>query len=87
MSDYTWTVNILGWLGTFGLFAFYWLLGSGKVLQAYIWGCFGAAGWLTIGILSHFDIHAEMPSLVLMETVVIIMNIRGIFNWRKQKEE
>ena len=76
-------LDILGWIGTIGLFAFYWLLGSKLVLPAYIFGTIGAAMWLVIGILTHLGYAAELPSLVVMESVIIIMNIRGIYKWKK----
>jgi hypothetical protein len=76
-------LDILGWVGFFGLGVFYWLLGSGKVLTAYIWGTIGAAAWLAVGILTHFGFAAQLPSLIIMEAMVIVMNIRGIINWRK----
>jgi len=75
---------LCGWLGTLGLFLFYWLLGSGKVLPAYIYGTIGAFGWLIVGIGTMYSVHVQLPSLILMESVVIIMNIRGILNWRKE---
>lgn len=74
---------LCGWAGTIGLFLFYWLLGSGKVLHAYIYGTVGAAFWLVIGIASMFGIHPTLPSLILMESVIIIMNIRGIIKWNR----
>jgi len=76
-------LDVLGWAGTIGLFLFYWLLGSKRVVMAYVFGIIGGAMWLTIGILTHFGYAAELPSLVLMESVIIVMNIRGIIKWRK----
>lgn len=80
-------LDLLGWLGLFGLGLFYWLLGSGKVLKAYIWGTFGAAAWLVVGILTHFGFAAQLPSLIAMEAMVIVMNIRGIINWRRMAQQ
>jgi len=75
-------MDILGWLGAAGLGVFYWLIGSGKVLRAYIFGTLGAAAWLAVGILTKFGYASELPSLIGMEIMVIIMNIRGIIKWR-----
>lgn len=77
----------LGWAGMLGLGLFYWLIGSGKVLQAYVWGTLGAGAWLIVGVLTYYGYAAQLPSLILMETMVIILNIRGIINWRKQKDK
>ena len=79
-------LSLCGWLGTLGLFLFYWLLGSGKVLSAYIYGTIGALGWLIVGIGTMYHYHVQLPSLILMESVVIVMNIRGIVNWRKSSK-
>jgi hypothetical protein len=77
-------VSVLGWLGFAGLAAFYWLIGSGKVLKAYVFGTIGAVAWLFVGIASYYGAVPELPSLVVMEAMVVAMNIRGIYNWRKQ---
>jgi len=78
---------LLGWGGTIGLFVFYWLLGSGKVVQAYTAGIIGGVFWLIIGIGTMFGVHVQLPSLVLMETVIIVMNIRGIIKWKRGHEK
>ena len=78
-------MDAIGWLGFTGLGLFYWQLGSGKVLSAYIYGTLGALAWLAVGVMSHLGIHSELPSLVVMETMVVIMNIRGILHWRKER--
>lgn len=77
----------LGWGGMIGLGLFYWLLGSGKVLQAYVWGTIGAAAWLAVGVLTQLGYAAQMPSLIFMEAMVIGMNIRGIIHWRREKHK
>jgi len=78
-------LDIIGWVGFVGLGLFYWLLGSGKVLVAYIFSIIGAGAWLCVGIASEMGYAAELPSLITMETMIIAMNIRGIYNWRKDK--
>ncbi len=83
-TDLPW-MDALGWLGAAGLFAFYWLLGSKRVLLAYIFGTLGAAAWLVIGILTELGYAAELPSLIVMEAVIIVMNVRGIIAWRAQR--
>ncbi|MCK5617426.1 hypothetical protein KAR91_86990 [Candidatus Pacearchaeota archaeon] len=66
------------------LLAFYWFLGSGKVMKAYTYGTIGAALWLVVGVATtFFAATGQLPSLIFMETAVIFMNIRGIINWRK----
>lgn len=85
MSEFTvlpW-MDALGWLGAAGLFAFYWLIGSKRVLLAYLFGTLGAAAWLAIGILTELGYAAELPSLIVMESVIIVMNVRGFLAWRK----
>ncbi len=80
--DLPW-MDALGWLGAAGLFAFYWLIGSKRVLLAYLFGTLGAAAWLAIGILTELGYAAELPSLIVMESVIIVMNVRGFLAWRK----
>lgn len=80
-------LDFVGWAGMLGLGAFYWLVGSGKVLQAYIWGTLGAFAWLVVGIATKLGYASELPSLIFMEVMVIVMNIRGIRNWYKAKEK
>lgn len=75
----------LGWLGAAGLFTFYWLIGSKRVLLAYLFGTLGAAAWLAIGILTELGYAAELPSLIVMESVIIVMNVRGFLAWRKSQ--
>lgn len=79
-------LDLIGWVGFVGLGLFYWLLGSGKVLQAYIYGTMGAIAWLIVGILTEFGFAAQLPSLVMMEIMVVGMNIRGIILWRREKK-
>lgn len=62
---------------------FYWLLGSGKVLKAYVFGTLGALSWLAVGVLTQFGFASELPSLIGTELLVVGMNIRGVINWRK----
>ena len=83
MTELPW-MDWIGWTGFVGLGLFYWLLGSGKVLQAYVWGTLGAVAWLLVGILTELGYAARLPSLIYMEIMVIAMNIRGIMKWRKE---
>ena len=80
-------LDFVGWTGMLGLGLFYWLLGSGKVLQAYIWGTLGALAWLVVGVATKLGYASELPSLIFMEAMVIAMNIRGIRNWYKAGKE
>ncbi len=79
------SLDAIGWAGAVGLGMFYWLLGSKKVLAAYIWGIAGGFAWLTVGIATELGYATQLPSLIAMEAMVIVMNIRGIANWRKDK--
>jgi len=79
-------LDLIGWVGFAGLGLFYWLVGSGKVLQAYIYGTIGALAWLVVGIATQFGYASELPSLITMEIMVVLMNIRGIINWRKSSK-
>ena len=83
MTELPW-LDMLGWVGFAGLGAFYWLLGSGKVLQAYIFSMIGAGAWLAVGIAIEFGHMAVLPSLIAMELMVILVNIRGIIKWRDE---
>jgi len=76
-------IDGIGWIGFIGLGMFYWLLGSGKVVQAYYWGIVGGIAWLIIGILTKMGYASELPSLIVMEIMIIGMNIRGIIMWKR----
>ncbi len=72
------TADILGWIGTLGLFAFYWQLAKGKVVNAYLFGIAAGVVWGAVGVL------LSLPSLLFMETVIIFLNLHGIHAWRKK---
>jgi len=72
--------DVVGWFGTFGLFAFYFLIARKKVLLAYAFGTTASILWAVVGIMWN------QPSLIFMEVVIIMMNIYGIYNWSKKKE-
>ena len=76
-------LDAIGWVGAAGLGLFYWLLGSGKVLKAYAYGTAGALAWLTVGVLTEMGYAAELPSLIGTEVMVVVMNIRGIYKWKR----
>lgn len=82
MFESSW-MDTLGWIGTVGLGMFYWKIGSGKVLEAYFFGIAGASAWFVAGVLSHYGYESQLPSLMATEAVVIGMNIRGIYRWKK----
>ena len=72
-------IDVLGWVGTAGLFAFYYLIARQRVLLAYLFGNVAGLFWLLVGILT------PLPSLILMESVIILLNCYGIYNWRRKK--
>jgi hypothetical protein len=76
-------LNWLGWAGFVGLMAFYWMLGRGRPAAAFWASTFGAAMFLIIGIASWFGYAAKLPSLVLMETCIIVLNQRSLWQLRK----
>jgi cytochrome b subunit of formate dehydrogenase len=71
-------LDTLGWLGFGGLMTFYWMIGKGRTKLAYYASSFGAAMFLIVGIFMHFGYFAKLPSLPLMEAVIIALNIRSI---------
>ncbi len=75
----------VGWGGFVTLGAFYFLLGSGKVVPAYVFSLTSSVFWLVIGTAFMLGYAARMPSLIAMEIMVIGLNIRGIYLWRKRK--
>lgn len=77
-------IEILGWAGFAGLMLFYWRLGSGRVLSAYLFGTAGATAWLAVGVLLQCGYVGMLPSLVATEAAVIVMNVRGIMQWRRK---
>ena len=80
-------LDFVGWVGMFGLGLFYWLLGSGKVLHAYLWGTLGALAWLIVGVATEMGYAAKLPSLIVMESMIIVMNARGIRNWYRDSRK
>ena len=69
-----WWLDLIGWVGFVGLGIFYWLLGSGKVLVAYIFGIIGAIAWLIVGIATEMGFAAQLPSLIIMEAMQKLLN-------------
>ncbi len=53
-------------------------------MPAYVYGTIGALAWLIVGIFTELGFAAKLPSLIVMEIMVVVMNIRGIINWRKE---
>lgn len=76
-------MDTLGWAGTIGLGIFYWNVGSGKMMLAYYWGTAGALAWFIAGVLSYYGYATSLPSLMATEAVVIFMNIRGMYRYKK----
>lgn len=76
-------LDLFGWLGFAGLMIFYWMIGTGRPAAAYIASCFGAAMFLVVGVASEFGYAAQLPSLWVMETCVIALNVRALLKLRK----
>jgi hypothetical protein len=76
-------LNWFGWLGFAGLMAFYWMIGSGRPMKAYLASTFGAAMFLIIGIASHYGYAAHLPSLSVMEACIIVLNVRAMWKLRQ----
>jgi hypothetical protein len=72
-------LNYFGWLGFIGLMAFYWMIGTGRPLRAYLASTFGALMFLIVGAASQFGYAAHLPSLWIMESCIIILNLRAIW--------
>lgn len=85
MIELAW-LDWVGWVGFAGLIAFYWRLGSGHVLSAYIFSMLGTSAWLVVGIATEMGYAAELPSLIGTEVAIILMNVRGIIKWRRERE-
>ena len=83
MIELPW-LDAVGWVGALCLLTFYWLLGSGHVVQAYIFALIGSIFWMVIGVATLLGYAAHMTSLVALEVVIIIFNIRGIYKWMKK---
>ncbi len=83
MIEVPW-LDMIGWLGAICLGLFYYLLGSGKVVVAYVFSLIGGVFWLTIGVATIMGYAAHMPSLIATEVMVIVLNIRGIYKWMRK---
>ena len=79
-----WFLDYMGWLGGGFLAVFYWKLGKGKVLEAYIYNILGSGCWLAVGILTHYGYAAQLPSLIATEAMFILLAAKGIYFWRKE---
>lgn len=77
-------LDYMGWGGGFSLAIFYWKLGKGKVLEAYIFNIIGSALWLAVGIFTYYGYAAQLPSLIATEAMFIILAVKGIYFWRKE---
>lgn len=75
-------LDLFGWLGFAGLMAFYWMIGTGRPARAYVASCFGASMFLIIGIASWFGYATHLPSLVIMEAAIILLNLRALHKLR-----
>lgn len=84
MIELAW-LDWVGWVGFAGLIAFYWRLGSGRVLSAYIFSMLGTSAWLVVGIATEMGYAAQLPSLIAVEVAIILMNVRGIIKWRRER--
>lgn len=76
-------LDILGWLGFGGLMAFYWMIGKGRPAKAYLASTFGASMFLIVGIAILLGYQAKLPSLVVMETTIIGLNLRSLWHLRR----
>ena len=79
-----WFLDYLGWLGGLSLAVFYWELGKGNVLRAYIFNIIGSSAWLVVGVLTYFGFASDLPSLIATEAMFIVLAIKGIIFWRKE---
>jgi hypothetical protein len=75
-------LSLLGWLGFAGLMAFYWMIGSGRPIKAYVASSVGAAAFLIIGVAIQMGYQVKLPSLIVMESVIIGLNLRAIYKLR-----
>jgi len=74
----------MGWVGGGSLAVFYWKLGQGKVLEAYVFNIIGSALWLAVGIFTYYGYAAQLPSLIATEAMFIILAVKGIYFWKKE---
>jgi len=80
MTNLFTTEDVLGWIGTAGLIIFYVLLAKRKILWAYAAGTTASILWLFVGLLT------AIPSLVVLEVVIICINVYGMYNWFKEEK-
>ena len=85
MIELPW-LSWVGWAGFAGLMGFYWFLAKKKVLRAYGFGIFGGVAWFIIGVATILGYAATLPSLALMELVIIGLMIHGIIKWGRGDE-
>ena len=83
MIEVPW-LDAVGWAGALCLWAFYWLLGSGKVVEAYVFSLISSVFWMVIGVAMVMGYAAHMTSLIALEVVIVSFNIRGIYKWMKK---
>lgn len=79
MDDNIWLwVEILGWLGNAAFLSGAIILARGNAIWAQILNIFGNALYIFFALL------VRTPSLVALSIILIIINIIGIMQWRKQ---
>lgn len=71
-------LDMIGWCGSVLVLLFYWFSGSGHMVIGYWCAIGGAAIWLCIGIATEFGYATAFPSLIALETAVIVLCFRGI---------
>lgn len=78
-------LDALGWVGFSALLAFYWMIGTGRPAKAYLAATFGAACYLVIGVALQCGYTAKLPSLVVMESTFIVLNLRALVALRRER--
>lgn len=71
-------VEIFGWVGNAAFLAGAIILARGNAIWAQILNIFGNALYI------FFALMVRTPSLVVLSIILIVINIIGIAQWRKQ---
>jgi len=70
-------INLIGWIGFIFVILFYWLITTHRIVEAYICGIVGTVAFLTLSIGVQIGYVKNVPSLLSMQVMVLILNIRG----------
>jgi len=76
--DNVFLADIFGWIGNIGfILGLYYLAKMKKPIHSMWWNVFGNA------LYAIYSILLNTPSLVVLSLLLIVMNLYGVYSWKK----